>query len=376
MIIKPQTIQDLKNALAVSPGGFLIVEEGAPRFAVLEYSTFQKLKGEKLPEKKTEKILVTGGAGYIGAHAVRLLVRAGYEVIVYDNLSTGRREAVKDAELVVADLSDRMALNKVFSENKIDAVIHFAASTSVEESVQNPAKYFQNNVVNGLNLLDAMVEHGVGKIVFSSTAAVYGEPDKVSVTEDMPVNPTNPYGETKHAFEQILKWYAEGYGLASISLRYFNAAGAWLEEDLGYNNFETASHLIPRVLDVACGKKAEVEIYGIDYPTPDGTGIRDYIHVRDLAEAHILALAGLASQKGAQVYNLGTGRGCSVLEVVDTTVEITGKMIPIKQSPRRAGDPARIVADSGKFQNTFGWIPKHDLNSMLSSAWQWHRDRA
>lgn len=375
-MLDPATIHDLNKAFTHAPGGFLIVEEGMPRFAVLDYKTFRMLKKPLERKRKFNKVLVTGGAGYIGSCVVRALQKEGYEVVVYDNLSTGRKESVQNCKLVVGDIADRPALRKLFAEEKVDAVLHFAASIEVEESVRNPAKYFENNVTNSLNLIDTMLEYNATKIVFSSTAAVYGEPAKLPVTEQAQTNPANPYGETKLLFERALKSYYEAYGVNSISLRYFNAAGAWLEENLGYNNRGKEPHLIPRVLNVACGRKDEIEVFGQDYATPDGSGIRDYVHVRDLADAHILALERLGDLNGAYVYNVGTGRGYSVLEVIDEAMEITGRMIPIKFMPRRDGDPAKLVADSSKLQKDLGWRPKFGLREIIQSSWQWHQNRS
>ncbi|TSA46046.1 UDP-glucose 4-epimerase GalE [bacterium] len=324
------------------------------------------------PAKKSGKILVTGGAGYIGSVTVRVLQEQGYEVVVYDNLSTGRKEQVKDCRLIVADLADRESLDRVFREEKFDAVVHFAASLEVEESVYNPAKYFQNNVLNGLNLLDTMTAHGVSKLVFSSSAAVYGEPRELPITETASCQPANPYGETKLIFEKILKWYESAYQLKSVSLRYFNAAGAWPEAGLGYRQNGRPSHLIPRVLDVAIGKMPEIQVFGQDYATPDGTCIRDYIHVLDLARAHVLALEKLSGSCGACVYNVGTGSGHSVLEVIDTAMEITGRMIPMKYAPRRVGDPEKLVACSDKLKNELGWEARFDLSDIIKSSWDWY----
>ncbi len=371
-MLNSKTLNDLNNAFLESPGGFVVVDSGQPKFVVLDYLTYQSLRQEKPITKKIKKILVTGGAGYIGSVTVRLLQKQGYEVVVFDNLSTGKQERVKDCKLVVADLGDRAALAKVFGEEQIDAVIHFAASIEVEESVQNPAKYFQNNVACSSNLLDAMVAAQVAKLVFSSSAAVYGEPLELPITENAPCNPTNPYGETKLLFERILHWYERAHKIHSVSLRYFNAAGAWPEENLGFRNGdETGTHLIPRVLEVAVGRKPQIEVYGQDYETPDGTCIRDYIHVLDLAHAHIAAFQKLEASNGAYVYNVGIGTGNSVLEVIDEAVEVTGRMIPMAVGPRRAGDPARLVADSTLLQKELHWRPEHDLRAILESSWQW-----
>ncbi len=366
-MLEPQTITDLNRALRASPKGFLIVDSGTPRYAVLDYATYKGLK-----EQRPKKILVTGGAGYIGSHTARLLRKTGYEVVVFDNLSTGRREAVRDCQLIVADLADRAALDKLFAAEKFDAVMHFAASIEVEESMADPQKYFQNNVVNGINLLDAMVEYGVKKLIFSSTGAVYGEPEKIPIDEEAACHPTSPYGESKRMFEEILKRYEQAYGLHSISLRYFNAAGAWPEEDLGYRA-GAVSHLIPRVMDVAAGMASELEIFGQDYETPDGTGVRDYVHVLDLARAHLVALEKLAAANGSYVYNVGTGSGYSVSEIIDKSMAVTGRMIPMKFGPRRAGDPARVVADTRKIERELGFRAEHDLNDILQSSWAWHK---
>ncbi len=372
-MLNPQTLKELKQAFSDSPGGFVIVDSGLPRFAVLDYQIYQSLKERQTRPANKPKILVTGGAGYIGSITTALLQEQGFETIVFDNLSTGKKERVKNCKLVVADLLDRPALDKVFSEEQIEAVIHFAALVEVEESVRNPAKYFQNNVLGSLNLLDAMAEHAVSKLVFSSSAAVYGEPRELPVREESSCNPTNPYGETKLIIEKILKWYEEAYGIRCVSLRYFNAGGAWPERNLGYNDAGSESHLIPRLLNVALGKGPEIEVYGQDYATEDGTCIRDYVHVLDLAQAHLLALQKLEKNNGTYVYNVGTGRGASVLEVIETAVEVTGRMIPMKFQERRAGDPARLVADSSKLQTEFSWQPKHDLRAILESAWQWRK---
>ncbi len=373
-MIDNRTISDLNKAITAAPEGFLIVDSGQPSFAVLPYQIYQTLMKSKKTGKKIKKVLVTGGAGYIGSHTVRSLVEGGHEVVVFDNLSTGRKEAVGDAKLVVGDLADRKLLDKVFKDDKFDAVIHFAASIEVEESVENPAKYYQNNVINGLNLLDAMIANGVGKIVFSSSAAVYGEPEKNPIPETLACNPTNPYGETKLVFEKILKWYSTAYGLNSVSLRYFNAAGALPEENLGYERGLKHSHLIPRVLDAALGKTPEIKVFGNDYKTPDGTCVRDYIHVLDLAAAHLAALKKLEKDAGAHIYNVGTGRGYSVLEIIDEAVEITGRMIPMKFADRRPGDPAKIFADSRKLQKELGWKPEHNLKSIIQSSWNWQKN--
>ena len=315
------------------------------------------------------RVLVTGGAGYIGSVVTEQLVSDGHKVVVYDNLSKGfARAIVEGAEFVEGDLLDRDNLNRTLHENRIEAVIHMAAASLVGESVQEPAKYYHNNVVAGLVLLDAMRASGVKKIVFSSTAAVYGEPEKQPIAESDPTNPTNTYGETKLAFERAMHWFEQAYGLKYASLRYFNAAGA--SERCGEDH-DPETHLIPIILQAATGKRAHVEIYGDDYPTADGTCIRDYIHVIDLARAHILALDVLNERSA--IYNLGCGGdGYSVREVIETARRVTGKEIPVRIGPRRAGDPAVLIASSDKIKGELGWQPKfQDLGLIIESAWRW-----
>lgn len=318
------------------------------------------------------KILVTGGAGYIGSHTVKLLQEQGLDVVVFDNLSTGHANNVS-CPLIVGDLGNRALLKKIFDEYQIDAVIHFAGSLLVEESVLFPDKYFENNVANGINLLDAMVEYKVKKIIDSSSAAVYGEPHYVPIDEDHPRKPVNPYGETKLMFEKILRWYSEAYNMSSVSLRYFNAAGGSLQGDSGEDH-PVETHLIPKVLRVASRQEELLKIYGNDYPTPDGTCIRDYIHVLDLAEAHRLALEKLENDTGVFYYNVGTGKGISVSEVVNASMEITKKMIPIEYAPRRPGDPAVLVADVSKIKSELGFEAKYsDLETIIGTSWTWHQ---
>ncbi len=320
-------------------------------------------------------VLVCGGAGYIGSHAVADLLKMGEEVIVVDNLQTGHKDAVlKDAKLFVGDLRDEEFLDDVFSKNEIDAVIHFAADSLVGESVVNPLKYYDNNVNGALSLLKMMVKHEVKKIVFSSTAATYGEPNSVPIVETDPTIPTNPYGETKLAIEKMLKWAEQAYGIKYTVLRYFNVAGAHTTEDIGEDH-QPESHLIPIILQVALGVRDEIKIFGDDYNTPDGTCIRDYIHVSDLVAAHILAIEKLRAGGNSDVYNLGNGNGFSVKEVIEMARKVTGKEIRATLAPRRGGDPAMLVASSEKAIKELGWKPKHEaLEEMIETAWKWHQN--
>lgn len=313
-------------------------------------------------------ILVTGGAGYIGSVVSEELVKEGYKVVVYDSLYKGHRNAVVNgAKFVEGDLVQSKVLSRTLRENKIDGVIHMAADSLVGESVLNPGKYYSNNVTAGLTLLEEMRKAEVTKIVFSSTAAVYGEPERQPIQENDPINPTNPYGETKHAFERALHWYDRAYGIRYASLRYFNAAGA--TEFCGEHH-DPETHLIPLVLQTASGVRPYVEIYGDNYPTPDGTCIRDYIHVADLARAHILALRALDR---SAIYNLGCGgAGYSVRQVIDVAREITGRETVVRIGQRRAGDPAVLIASSEKIGRELGWSPRQQsLHSIIESAWRW-----
>jgi UDP-glucose 4-epimerase len=314
-------------------------------------------------------VLVTGGAGYIGSVVAEELRRDGHPVVVYDNLLKGHRGAVGIGETFVqADLMDTSILRQTLDKYRVEAVIHMAAHSIVGESVVAPAKYYHNNVVAGLSLLDAMRDVGINRLVFSSTAAVYGEPEKQPIEETDPTQPTNPYGESKLAFERALRWYEQAYGLRYASLRYFNAAGATQSRG---ELHDPETHLIPLVLQVAAGKRERVEIYGDDYPTRDGTCVRDYIHVVDLARAHILALESL-NEKSA-IYNLGCGGdGYTVRDVIKTARVVTGKEIATRVAPRRAGDPATLIASSAKIQRELGWKPlKQDLQTIIASAWSW-----
>ena len=318
------------------------------------------------------RVLVTGGAGYIGSHAVRLLLRAGHDVRVYDNLSRGHRAAVPDGRLIEGDLVDRPRLEQALCTHRIEAVMHFAAFALVGESVADPARYYANNVVSTLALLDALRATGIARIVFSSTTATYGVPQRIPITEEESRQPINPYGFTKLVIERALEDYSRAYGLGFAALRYFNAAGAAPAGDLGEDH-HPESHLIPIVLQVALGQRPHVTIFGDDYPTADGTCIRDYIHVDDLGAAHVRALEQVEPGRGLQL-NLGTGRGHSVREVVDACRRVTGHPIPAEIGPRRAGDPPELVADSRRAQATLDWTPHYtDIEEIVQTAWQWHR---
>lgn len=311
------------------------------------------------------KVLVTGGAGYVGSVCAHVLVEQGHDVTILDNLTTGNREAIASgAQFVEGDVKDM--IDSVFAADSFDAVLHFAARSLVGESVEKPDEYWHDNFVTSLALLDAMRAHGVNNLVFSSTAATYGEPEVVPITEDMPTSPTNPYGATKLAIDYAITSYANAYGLAATSLRYFNVAGAY---GLVGENREVETHLIPLVLQVALGHRDKIMIFGDDWPTPDGTPVRDYIHIRDLADAHLLAMeANVAGQH--RIFNLGSGDGYSVRQVIDVCREVTGHPIPAEVAPRRAGDPATLIASSRKAQEELGWQPQRtDLKTIVSDAW-------
>jgi UDP-glucose 4-epimerase len=320
------------------------------------------------------RILITGGAGYIGSHAVRLFLARGHDVWIYDNLSHGHRAAVPADRLIVADLADVHRLDHVLLEKRIEAVVHFAAFAHVGESVLQPARYYQNNLVNTLHLLDAMRRQHIQRFVFSSTCAIYGIPEKTPITEEESTTPINPYGQTKLAVERALADYSRAYDLGYAALRYFNAAGASADGALGEDH-DPETHLIPLVFQAVLGLRPGLTIYGTDYPTPDGTCIRDYIHVEDLAEAHLRALEMLAPGRALQ-YNLGAGRGYSIREVIRTAEEVSGRKAPLKEGPRRPGDPPALVACSEKAQRELGWTPRYaELRPILETAWRWHQRR-
>ena len=317
------------------------------------------------------KVLITGGAGYIGATAVRLLLKHGHDVTALDNLSQGHREAVPEkARLVIADLADRETLSNLFRESKFDAVMHFAALALVGDSMKYPERYFRNNVTNSLNLLECCAANHVPRFVFSSTAAVFGDPQTPLIVESTPKAPLNPYGESKLQVEAMLRWFQQIHGVRYAVLRYFNVAGAW---DSHGEHHDPESHLIPNVLQVAMGKRASVSVFGTDYPTPDGSCVRDYVHIYDLARAHFLVMDALKDHE-ALAYNLGNGNGFSVREVIAAARKITGHAIPVVESPRRPGDPPVLVASSEKISKELGWKAKYaTLESIIQTAWEWHQ---
>lgn len=318
-----------------------------------------------------DKILVVGGAGYIGSHMVMQLLAQGHEVMILDNFSTGYRQLVTGGELVEGRLGDSGLLDRIFSENKISAVMHFAAFSLVGESVQKPLKYYENNVAETVSLIDAMVRHDVLRFIFSSTAAVYGEPEEIPIVEEHPCKPTNPYGASKLTVERILSDCDTAHGLKSICLRYFNAAGADASGRIGEMH-DPESHLIPLVLKSAMSQNP-IKVFGTDYPTPDGTCLRDYVHVTDLAQAHLLALNALMDGASSNAYNLGNSVGYSVRQVIDLSAKVTGKEIPVVEDARRPGDPAVLVANADKIKQELGWQPAYEeLETIIETAWKWH----
>ena len=321
----------------------------------------------------TTTVLVLGGAGYIGSHMVKTLLEAGHHVVTFDDLSTGYRDAIVGGTFEQGNLSDPARLDEVFRRHRIDVAMHFASFIQVGESVGKPAKYYRNNFVNTLNLLDCMIEHGVRRFVFSSTAAIFGDPLRTPMDEAHPRNPVNPYGKTKWMVEQVLADYDRAYGLRSICLRYFNAAGADPDGELGERH-DPETHLIPLLLQAASGRRPGIAIYGSDYDTPDGTCIRDYVHVTDLCQAHLLALARLDGYETSAAYNLGNGNGFSIREVIGIAEKVTGRKIAVTHGERRAGDAARLVADSRLAIAELGWTPRYaDLAAIIEHAWKWER---
>jgi len=318
-------------------------------------------------------ILIVGGAGYIGSHINKELSKKGEKTLILDSLIYGHKEAVKWGEFIEADLADNEAIRNIFKNYDIKAIMHFAAFAYVGESVTNPQKYYHNNVINTINLLDTMIEFGVKNFIFSSTCATYGNPIEIPITETHPQDPINPYGQSKLMVEKILKDYSHAYDFNFVALRYFNAAGADVDGEIGENH-DPETHLIPLVLDVAIGKRADIKIFGEDYDTKDGTAVRDYIHVTDLADAHILALEYLEKGGESTVFNLGNGEGYSVLEVIECAREVTGVDIKAIKEPRREGDPAILIGGAKKATEVLGWKPKYaKLEDIISTAWNWHK---
>lgn len=333
------------------------------------------LKWKKSRGNIMKTILVAGGAGYIGSHTAKHLQKAGYKVVILDNLVYGHKGAVLSQNFEEIDLADKAALDSVFKKHEIDAVIHFAAFTYVGESVTNPPKYYHNNVVNTLNLLDAMIENNVEKIVFSSTCATYGDPQYTPLDENHPQNPINPYGNTKFMMEKIMEDYDRAFGLKFIALRYFNAAGADSEGELGESHYPE-SHLIPLVLQAIKGERENITVFGTDYETPDGTCIRDYIHVEDLAEVHKLAVEKLFEGYKSDYFNVGTGKGFSVKEIIDSAQRVTGKTVPVVFGDRRAGDPPILYAVNKKASEVLGWKPKFtNIDDIVKTAWYWEQHK-
>lgn len=329
------------------------------------------LPGHAVSELANRKVLVAGGAGYIGSHMVKALLDAGCRVVTFDDLSSGHRDAVVGGEFVQGNIGDPAALASLFSSHRFDAAMLFAGSIQVGESVTNPALYYRNNVVNAISFLDALVANGVRHLVFSSSAAIFGEPTRIPIDESHPCAPLNPYGRSKLMLEQILEDYDRAYGLKSACLRYFNAAGADPDARLGERH-DPETHLIPIALEVALGLRPHLSVFGDDYATPDGTCIRDYIHINDLCQAHLLALSALHGGQASMAVNLGNGAGFSVREVIDAVRRVTGHAIPVRICPRRAGDPAQLIADSRQARDRLGWQPAYpELQHIVAHAWAW-----
>ena len=321
---------------------------------------------------KPLNILVVGGCGYIGTHMIKALLAAGHHPVTLDNLSSGHRSLLPGGDFIEGDIGDTALLDGIFTSRRIDAVMHFAAFIEVGESVQEPLKYYGNNFTRTANLLEAMIRHDVKRFVFSSSAAVYGEPEYTPIDEGHPLNPTSPYGETKLWVEKMLAACEKAYGMNTISLRYFNAAGADETGTIGERH-EPESHLIPLVLEVALGVREHIKIYGVDYPTPDGTCIRDYIHVSDLTAAHLTAIDALMDGAGSNVYNLGNSRGISVREIIETARRVSGCSIPVVETPRRPGDPAVLIAGADKIKKDLNWQPRFEsIEDIIRTAWRWH----
>jgi UDP-glucose 4-epimerase len=359
-------VSEIENLLAQNEKQVLVMGESGPVLAELEIAP------QALPMSGKGKILVTGGAGYIGSHTVKELLDKGHEVLVLDNLSSGHKDSVK-VTLLEVDLTDAPAVEKVFAQNNIDAVVHFAGCIRVDESVKEPDKYFKNNVVGTINLANAMIRHGVKRIVYSSSAAVYGNPARIPIKEEDDCVPTNPYGESKLLVEKIIRNYNKVHGLSGVALRYFNAAGAALDASTGEKH-PVETHLIPKILDVVTRKEQILKVYGNDYPTRDGTAVRDYVHVLDLAAVHVVALEKILYAPGVYAYNVGTGKGYSIMQVVQEVLEVTRRMIVCDVQPRREGDPAILVADSSKLKQELGYDLKYsDLNTIIKTAWEWHK---
>ena len=318
-------------------------------------------------------VLIVGGAGYIGSHINKELTKQGYKTVVFDSLVKGHKEAVKWGEFYQGDLGNLDDIRGVFKKYQIEAVLHFAAFIEVGESVKDPQKYYKNNVANTLNLLQVMLEYDVKRIIFSSTAATFGNPEYTPIDEKHPQNPINPYGQAKLVVEKVLKDYDMAYGMKYVALRYFNACGADLDSEIGEDH-NPESHLIPLILDAAAGKREDIKIFGTDYETPDGTCVRDYVHVVDLAQAHILALKYLLDGRESENFNLGNGQGFSVKEVIEVAKKVTGVDFKVTETGRREGDPPVLVADSKKIKETLGWQPEYaDLKTIVESAWKWHQ---
>ena len=319
------------------------------------------------------KVLVVGGAGYIGSHMVKMLSLAGHDVVTLDNLSNGYKDAVKYGDFIEGDIADAQLLNSLFSKMAFDGVMHFASYIQVGESVEKPSMYYKNNVTNTQVLLDAMVEHGIKSFIFSSTAATFGEPEYIPIDEKHPQKPINPYGHSKLMVEQILADFDHAYGLKSVSLRYFNAAGADADGELGERHIPE-THLVPLVLQAASGRRDNIAIFGTDYDTPDGTCVRDYIHINDLCSAHLLGLEHLVEGGESKAYNMGNGQGYSIKEVIDVAKKVTGTDFEVKLGERRDGDPAKLVADSSLLQKELGWSPQYaDLETIIRHAWEWEQ---